>query len=120
MLFDSNLIIYAARPDYSILRDFIAEHNPSVSAISYVEVLGYHNLEEKELQYFEGYFSSIEVISISEEILIRAVSLRQQRKMGLGDALIAGTALTHGLTVVTHNVKNFEWIDGLEVLDPLS
>ena len=42
MLIDSNIIIYAAMPEHQMLRDLIAEHAPAVSAVSYVEVLGYH------------------------------------------------------------------------------
>lgn len=48
MLIDSNIIIYAAKPEYGALRRFIAEKEPAVSAISYVEVLGYHQLTEQE------------------------------------------------------------------------
>jgi predicted nucleic acid-binding protein len=39
--------------------------------------------------------------------------------MSLGDALIAGTALSRELRVVTHNTSDFDWIDELEVFDPL-
>jgi hypothetical protein len=42
MLLDSNIIIYASQPEYPLLRQFIAEQSPAVSALSYVEVLGYH------------------------------------------------------------------------------
>jgi hypothetical protein len=44
MIFDSNLIIYAARPEYPGLRRLIAASSPAVSAVSVVEVLGYHKL----------------------------------------------------------------------------
>ncbi len=40
--------------------------------------------------------------------------------MLLGDALIAATALTHDLTLVTHNTKDFEWVEGWSVFDPLA
>jgi toxin FitB len=40
--------------------------------------------------------------------------------MSLGDALIAATALAHQLTLVTHNTKDFEWVTGLALLDPLT
>lgn len=50
----------------------------------------------------------------------QAVKLRQLRKMTLGDALIAGTALVFGLTLVTRNVDDFQWIAGLSVLDPFT
>lgn len=119
MILDSNIIIYAAQAEHSVLRAFILEHNPCVSTVSYVEVLGYHNLTETERRYFEEFFGFAELVDISLPVLDRAVSLRQQRKMGLGDALIAGTALTHGFRLVTHNLEDFEWVDGLEVLDPL-
>ena len=56
MLIDSNIIIYAAKPEYGALRRFIAEKEPAVSAISYVEVLGYHQLTEQERQHFEAFF----------------------------------------------------------------
>lgn len=46
MLIDSNIIIYASKPEYPNIRQFIADNAPAVSAISYVEVLGYHKLNE--------------------------------------------------------------------------
>ena len=58
------------------------------------------------------------VLPLSQAVLDRAVALRQQRKMSLGDALVAGTALTHGLTLVTRNVEDFQWIQGLSLLNP--
>ena len=42
MFLDSNVIIFATQPKHADLRAFIAQHSPSVSAVSYVEVLGYH------------------------------------------------------------------------------
>src|SRR5207248_2452722 len=44
MLLDSNVIIYSAHPDHSDLRRLIAERVPAVSAVSIVEVIGYHRL----------------------------------------------------------------------------
>jgi len=43
MLLDSNIIIYAAQAGHATLRQFIAEHTPAVSVISYIEALGYHS-----------------------------------------------------------------------------
>lgn len=48
MLIDSNIIIYAAKPEFAQLRQFIAKHTPLVSAVSYVEVLGFHLLSDDE------------------------------------------------------------------------
>jgi predicted nucleic acid-binding protein len=43
---------------------------------------------------------------------------RTYKKLKLGDAIIAATALVHGFTLVTRNTKDFKNIEGLEVLDP--
>jgi predicted nucleic acid-binding protein len=120
MLIDSTLIIYAAQPEHAALREFIAIHAPLVSAASYVEVLGCHKLSEPQTQALQRFFSATTILPIDQDVLDQAVYLRQQRKMSLGDALIAATAMVHRLTLVTHNVTDLDWIDGLTILDPLA
>ena len=56
MLLDSNAIIYSIKPEFVHLRALIAEKSPAVSAISYVEVLGYHQLTECDKQDFMDCF----------------------------------------------------------------
>ena len=62
MLIDSNIIIYASKPEHGKLRKFIAEHVPLVSVVSYVEVLGYHNLSEQEREHFEAFFAASTIL----------------------------------------------------------
>ncbi len=61
MLLDSNIIIYSAQPENTQLRELIAEYAPAVSALSYLEVLGYHLLKEEQRQYFEEFFQVAQV-----------------------------------------------------------
>lgn len=119
VLLDSNLIIYASRPQHAALRTFIAREVPSVSAVSKVETLGYPDLTEAEKQFLEEFFEAAEVLPISQSVIGEAIQLRQERRMSLGDALIGGTALSHDLRLATHNTADFEWIEELEVIDPL-
>ena len=60
------------------------------------------------------------MLPVSHSAIAEATRLRQQRRMSLGDALIAGTALSHGLPLATHNTEDFAWIEALEVIDPLA
>ncbi|EDN69590.1 nucleic acid-binding protein, containing PIN domain [Beggiatoa sp. PS] len=123
MLLDSNTVIYSAQHEYTNLRHFLAQHRFSVSAITYLEVLGYPELIPEEQDKFEKLFSTMQVLPISDEVIKKAVQLRRQRKLKgerrIADFIIAATALVHGLTLVTHNVKDFEWIEELSILDPL-
>jgi predicted nucleic acid-binding protein len=120
MLIDSNIIIYAAQSDHQGIRDFIAKHSPAVSVVSYVEVLGYHGLTDEARRHFEEFFAAARMLPISNEVLEQAVRLRQLRKMSLADALIAGTTIAHNLTLVTRNTEDFNWIEGLPLIDPFA
>ena len=119
MLTDSNLIIYAASGNYPELLNWFLENEISASAISLVETLGYHNLKPREKNALETIFSELTVLYPTAEIFQTAVDLRQQRAMSLGDALIAATAFYHGLSLATHNIKDFERIKSLKVVDPM-
>jgi toxin FitB len=118
MLLDSNIVIYAAQPEHGHIRRLIAERLPMVSSISYVEVFGYHRLSELERRFFGVFFSEARVLPLTQPVLDQAVRLRQRRKVKLGDAIIAGTALVHGLPLLTRNSDDFSWISGLTVVNP--
>lgn len=48
---------------------------------------------------------------------IRVIAQSQGRIIHVSDSLIGGTALVHGLTVVTRNIKDFEEV-GVELVNP--
>lgn len=120
MLLDSNIIIYSARPENEFLRRLIVERAPAVSAVSYVEVLGYHRLSDTEREHFEAFFAEAQILPLSQSVLDTAVRLRQKRKIKLGDSLVAGTALLYDLTLITRNVDDFIGIDDLRILNPFA
>ncbi len=117
-LLDSNIIIYATLSENEWLREWLETEPLAVSQISRVEVLGYHLLKEEERRDLAGFLDALLVIPITAEITDRAIALRQQRKMGLGDSLVAGTALEAGCELVTRNMEDFRWVEGLRVINP--
>ncbi len=78
-----------------------------------MEVLGYHRMTREDKKDFEELFEYAEIYPISSLIVELAITLRQKRKMSLGDAIIAATALQKHQTLVTRNVKDFNWFEGL-------
>ena len=64
--------------------------------------------------------SLVTVLPVSTSVAIRAGDLladleRRGAGIGVEDVLIAATALTHGLTVVTRNIRHLARVSGLAV-----
>lgn len=118
-ILDSNLVIYASKPEYAFLREIIAAPGSYLSLITKLEVLGFRNLTSADRTYFEGVFNTTPVLAINDDIIDEAVLLRQQKKMSVGDAIIAATALLNGLDLYTSNSKDFVHITSLTVVNPL-
>lgn len=84
-----------------------------------LEVLGYSGLtDEEELKFHHFFTHFTTVLPIETSIIQQAIKLRKTKKMSLGDAIIASTALTHQLPILTRNDKDFTWINGLEIINP--
>jgi len=119
MLLDSNIIIYSYQGEYQTIDDLIAANPIKLSEISYLETIGYQKITPTEERYLLALFSSATVLPIDSFIIRQAAALRQQRKMSLGDAIIAATALIHDLTLLTRNTDDFKWIPDLTLINPI-
>lgn len=58
------------------------------------------------------------VLPVGARVARRAASLHVPDPAPFRDALIGGTALTHGMSVVTRDIKDFQRFDGLDVVNP--
>lgn len=117
-LLDSNLLIYSAAAANAFLRPLVLDTANFASAISKVETLGFHKLDPINEVYFNSLFALLNTLAVTQPIIDRATELRQQKRMTLGDALIASTSLEYGLDVATRNVSDFASIAGLTVYNP--
>ena len=60
------------------------------------------------------------ILPIDEMVIEKTIIIRQNKKIGLGNAIIAATALTHNLTLLSRNKKDFSAIPGLNIIIPYS
>ncbi len=118
MILDSNIVIYSTMIDYQNLREFLKqnENSLSISLITKVEVLGYHNISEEDRSLFTHFFGLVKNIQISSVIIEKAILLRQNRKMSLGDSLIAASAIITNQSLLTNNEEDFKNIPNLELI----
>ena len=119
ILLDSNLLIYSVQEEYDALREWMLTIQPAYSIISKVEVLGYWNISPEQAQTMIAVLTQMREISLTVMQCEQAITLRQQRKMSLGDSLIAATALAYEIPLATRTVKDFDWISGLTLINPI-
>ncbi|WKN40744.1 type II toxin-antitoxin system VapC family toxin [Tunicatimonas pelagia] len=120
VLVDSNIIIYGIHPDYQSVRDYLAQQEIAVSDITFIEVLGFHALTEKDEKKLKQLFSVCHRYGLDAKVIEQAINLRQQKKISLGDTIIAATALEHELLLVTANEEDFDWIADLKIHNPVT
>ena len=115
-LLDSNILIYLSKNElpFSILDQFAALF---VSVISYMEVLGYRFSNSKEENFVKELVSIFNVRFIDQEIAENVIDIRKQYRIKLPDAIIAATANTDDLYLVTRNIEDFKNID-IKILNP--
>jgi hypothetical protein len=66
-----------------------------------MELLGFHGMTEAEETLIESRLRELTYLPIDRRIEDSAIALRRLRRIKLPDALIAATALTHGLELLT-------------------
>jgi predicted nucleic acid-binding protein len=91
-----------------------------ISVVTYIELAQGCRNKAELLRLKKGLAQrNTEVIAITQTISERAMLLIDLHALGsglqLGEALIAATALEHGLTLLTANTKHFSQIAGLPV-----
>lgn len=114
-LFDTNILIYyfngSLTDDVKKNVSEMLEHNFSISIISKMEFLGFNQFTAREREKAEQFLSFADIIPLEDNIVDLVIQMKQNQKIKLPDAIIAATAISKNLNLVTRNVKDFKDID---------
>jgi predicted nucleic acid-binding protein len=116
--FDTNIIIYLGNGTLS--EDIIGDQAICYASITPIEALGYPDIRSAEEQRIMELLATITEVPLSEPVVQSATRLRQFKKMSLGDAIVAATALENGKVLWTANTEDFSHIEGLILFNPIA
>lgn len=127
-LLDSNTCIQFLNDSHAaVKRQFLAHHPSDLALCSVVkaELLygAYRSARvAANLQRLQTFFAPMRCLPFDDACVhtygqLRAVLAAKRVAIGANDMLIAAVGLTHRLTVVTHNTREFTRVDGLTVED---
>lgn len=120
MLVDTDVLIWHLRGYAQATRRLDQLGALTLSAVSYLEVLqGIRNKSELVAVKNMLVRRSAKLLPLSESVTERAIAMMElltlSHGLQMGDALIAATALDHGLPILTANVRHFSVVEGLEI-----
>lgn len=120
MLIDSDVLIWFARGNARAIAAVEGAADWYISAVSYMELAqGCRN--KAELRAMQKAFKSSDndMLPITQVISDLACTLVEKYSLShsvhVADALIAATAMSHSLPLLTANAKHFSAIDGLKL-----
>lgn len=125
MLIDSDVLIWMTRGHAGAIRRLAQLLPWQLSAATYIELAQGCRSKAELAKVKNGLsLSDAQILPITTGISDRALALIDTHALSnglqLGDALIAATALEHGLTLLSGNAKHFSKLPGLalEVFKP--
>ena len=120
MLVDSDVLIWYLRGRPKAAQFLDALPALQLSAVSYIELVqGMRNKRELETLKADLDQRRAAILPITEAISTRAVTLVENHfhshALQLADALIAATAIEHGLSLATANDKHYNVVNNLKL-----
>lgn len=118
---DANVFFRVFKESDRKLRDYIENLGFVVDSTVYIECIqgSKSNLEKRKIKNYLNNFPLLPITPRISELAIELIDkYSNSHGLLLGDALIAATALENDLTVVTYNIDDFKFINGLKYLKP--
>ena len=120
MLLDTNIVIHACQPGGDWLAPWTTHPDAAIASVTRIEALGFAGISPEEETAILDFINACPAYPLDDEVIEQAIHLRQQKKMKLGDAIIAATAVAYGIPLVTRNEDDFKHIPGLDLRNPFA
>jgi predicted nucleic acid-binding protein len=95
----------------------VIDSTPTISVITKIELLSFTTDGEYQ-SLLSDFVNDSSIIGLDEDIINSTVQIRRKYKPKTPDAIIAATAIQHGLTLITRNFSDFNSIKNLKCLNP--
>ena len=114
ILVDTNIILYLLRGS-DTLEQYLQGKDIFISFITELELIYSKNASIKEEQKVNEFLSDCSIISLNNRIKEKYIQIRKNHGLKLADAVIAATAITVGIPLITAD-KQFKTVDGLRLI----
>ncbi|BAU52519.1 type II toxin-antitoxin system VapC family toxin [Mucilaginibacter gotjawali] len=114
LFIDTNICIYLLNGDI-VLAELLQGQNLYISIITEMELYAYHGDNASAIQVLDNFLKSISVINIEEKVKINTIEIRKRSKLKLPDSIIAASAISFGLPLITAD-KGFRKVNHMDLI----
>lgn len=122
-LWDTSIPVYYLQqhlPLYveEIMDDIAQNSRICFSVITEIELFSWKSASQFDFDLVNLFVGVSLSLELEKDIRDKAAELRRQHNLEIPDAIIAATAVVHGLTLITNNSEDFTGIENLSLLNP--
>jgi predicted nucleic acid-binding protein len=111
---DTNICIYLLNGDL-VLAELLQDQNIYISIITEMELCAYHDDNTLSLQILNSFLESVSVVNIDEKVKINAIKIRKNARLKLPDSIIAASALTYKLPLLSAD-KGLKKVNNIDLV----
>ena len=89
----------------------------NISIMTKIEVLSF-NATEASYKLLTDFIDTAAIFDLDDGIVQQTIALRKAHKIKTPDAIIAATAMTHKLTLITRNTADFKKVTDIKLSNP--
>ncbi len=112
-LADTNILLYVHEGNPSV--EPFLNFSIATSFVTEIELLGWYKISESDKKSLRLLLDDCTIMELTPEIKNLAIEIKQRNKIKLPDALIASTAITLQIPLVTAD-QDFKKVNGLEII----
>ena len=105
-LADTNAVLYFLAGNQCMI-PYLGK-NLAVSVITVMELLSFPSISHDEEVIIKGFLDQCKIIQINDHVREQTIKIRRQYKVKLPDAIIAATAISNNLTLLTADTGIFK------------
>jgi len=100
LIVDTNIVLYFLKGNPDIIR-FFADYFIGISFITELELLSLSTISPDDEQTIQAFLNHTRIIDINSDIKAKTIQVRRVSKLKLPDAIIAATAISMDVPLLT-------------------
>ena len=108
-LIDTNIVVfYLDNRLPKTVATIIEDSNPNISVITRMELLSWGKATKMQSEIISKFIEASIIHNLEEEVILKAIEIRKNKKVNLPDAIIAATSIVKDMVLIMNDGTAFK------------